>query len=197
MISEKILLGNNENVYLSTYILNILMKNQKRPAVIVCPGGAYLSTSKKEGEPVALEFNARGYHAFVLNYSTLDSAPDNCKFPQQLLELATCVKIIRENADKWGVDVDKLSIIGFSAGANLAANYGVYWDKGLLDSVTTNRELLKPNALLLSYPILDYALNEDKLVASSENEVIYIDNFKVDNNLIIYIMKQSNKHFLV
>lgn len=196
MISEKILLGNNENVYLSTYILNILMKNQKRPAVIVCPGGAYLSTSKKEGEPVALEFNARGYHAFVLNYSTLDSAPDNCKFPQQLLELATCVKIIRENADKWGVDVDKLSIIGFSAGANLAANYGVYWDKGLLDSVTTNRELLKPNALLLSYPILDYALNEDKLVASSENEVIYIDNFKVDKNLRIDMMKQSNKHFL-
>lgn len=169
MIREKILLGDNENVHLTTYILESLNENQKRPAVIICPGGAYLYTSKREGECVALKFNTKGYHAFVLDYSTYEVAPNNCKHPQQLLELAASVKMIRENANIWGIDKDKIVIVGFSAGGNLAANYGNYWHKELLDKITKDKEELRPNALILSYPLLDYVYNDEKtrLLSSS------------------------------
>ena len=47
-----------------------------RPAVIVCPGGGYLYCSPREGEPVALRYAAKGFHAFVLRYSVGADAKD-------------------------------------------------------------------------------------------------------------------------
>ena len=57
---------------LSCYLLNNSPEfntNQRRPAVVVCPGGGYYMTSDREAEPIALSFAAAGYHAFVLRYS--------------------------------------------------------------------------------------------------------------------------------
>ena len=61
------------DVTLTTYVLDDsreMLNGGKRPAVLICPGGAYLSCSDREGEPVAMAFAAMGYHAFVLRYST-------------------------------------------------------------------------------------------------------------------------------
>ena len=61
------------DVSLTTYVLADspeLMNGKRRPAVLICPGGAYLNCSDREAEPVALRFAAMGYHAFVLRYST-------------------------------------------------------------------------------------------------------------------------------
>ena len=65
-----------------------------RPAVLICPGGGYMNCTDREAEPVALQFTAMGYHAFVLRYSTYGegdmaypdlSAPllpkENCRQP--------------------------------------------------------------------------------------------------------------------
>src|SRR5690625_256993 len=75
MLIKKInLWKDNEQVYLSTYVLensDEFHTIKKRPAVIVCPGGAYLGTSDREAEPVAMRFAAQGYHAFELRYSCL------------------------------------------------------------------------------------------------------------------------------
>ena len=43
--------------------------NWKRPAVIIVPGGGYEKVSRREGEPTAMQFIARGFQAFVLNYT--------------------------------------------------------------------------------------------------------------------------------
>ena len=62
------------DVSLTTYVLADspeLLKGKRRPAVLICPGGAYLNCSDREAEPVALRFAAMGYHAFVLRYSCL------------------------------------------------------------------------------------------------------------------------------
>ena len=42
---------------------------RRHPAILVLPGGGYAFTSDREAEPVALQFLARGYSAFVLRYS--------------------------------------------------------------------------------------------------------------------------------
>ena len=58
---------------LEGYILDCeitLGQSVKRPAVVVCPGGGYVYCSPREGEPVALAYAAKGFHAFVLRYST-------------------------------------------------------------------------------------------------------------------------------
>ena len=73
MLSQTIkLYDNRDDVTLTTYVLADspeMLNGQKRPAVLVVPGGAYLNCSDREAEPVALRFAAMGYHAFVLRYS--------------------------------------------------------------------------------------------------------------------------------
>ena len=69
---EVALYEGREDVRLSSYILDDsveMLDGGKKGAVLVCPGGAYLYCSDREGEPVAMAFAAMGYHAFVLRYS--------------------------------------------------------------------------------------------------------------------------------
>ena len=85
--------GSAEDSRLETYILDTpLDKNlkiEKRPMVLICPGGAYEKTSFREGEPLAVHFLNQGYHAAVLRYSV---APH--RFPTQVLELGKAVRMI-------------------------------------------------------------------------------------------------------
>ena len=90
---------------MDTYILN---GNSKRGAVLICPGGGYSYTSPREEEPIALQFNAAGWHGFVLKYSV---APR--KHPQPLLDASRAMCLIREHADEWRVDPNKIAVCGF------------------------------------------------------------------------------------
>ena len=90
---------------------------KKRGAVLICPGGGYHAVAKREAEPVAVQFNAAGFHAFVLRYRV---APH--RYPLSLLDVSLAMSIIRENADKWNIYADKITVCGFSAGGHLAAS---------------------------------------------------------------------------
>lgn len=132
---------------METYILK---GEQKRGAVLICPGGGYGFTSEREAEPIALEFNAAGFHAFVLYYSV---APR--KHPQPLLDVSRAIRILRENAEEWNILTDKIAVCGFSAGGHLAASLGVHWDNPLLqDEQDQGADIYRPNALILSYPVI-------------------------------------------
>lgn len=117
--------GSEACVHLDTYILNItgIFRTQARPLIIVVPGGGYAHTSDREAEPIALTLNAMGYHAAVLRYSC---AP--ARFPVQLVELAKSLRFLREQAASWKIRPDKIGVLGFSAGAHLAACLGCYYD---------------------------------------------------------------------
>lgn len=137
---------------LATYILNRNneVKHNDRPAVLICPGGGYGFTSEREAEPIAAKFNAAGFQAFVIYYSV---APN--KHPQPLLDVSRAMCIIRENAEEWGINKDKIIICGFSAGGHLAASLGVHWNKQyLFDVEGIEMEMNKPNGLILSYPVI-------------------------------------------
>lgn len=132
---------------LTTYILDDSMKNgAKRPAVLVCPGGGYHFCSEREAEPIAMQYNAAGFHAFVLNYSV---APN--KYPTALEEASMAVTLIRENAEEWRIDTDKIAVIGFSAGGHLAGSLGVFWNS---EPIKTENGINKPNAVILAYPVI-------------------------------------------
>ena len=74
MIHEKIKLhvpGSADYAAMYTYFLDLSKEVpiEKRPTVIVCPGGAYAFTSDREAEPIAMRFNAIGMNAVVVRYS--------------------------------------------------------------------------------------------------------------------------------
>lgn len=133
MITETIKIGNNAT--LKTYIWDKSqeLKVARRPAMLVIPGGAYVMCSDREGEPVALSYMAEGYNAFVLRYTT------NRTFEAPFAEACEALDIIRNNAEKWSIDPEKVSVVGFSAGGHLACSLGV---------MAKNR----PNAMILGYP---------------------------------------------
>ncbi len=123
---------------LDGYILDCdlnLGQYAKRPAIVVCPGGGYVYCSRAEGEPVALAFAARGFHTFVLRYSTGREAADF----QPLKEISWVIGYIRENAENWNIDPEKIISCGFSAGGHLALSSGLLAEN-------------KPNAMILGYP---------------------------------------------
>lgn len=119
------------------------LKIKKRPLVLLCPGGGYCKTSYREGEPLAIYFMSKGYHACVLRYSV---AP--ARFPVQILEIEQAMNIILNHAEEWNVDMSSVFMHGASAGGHLAASYAA-----LLDSKWLNSPV-RPAGLLLSYPVI-------------------------------------------
>ena len=123
---------------------------KKRPAVIVCPGGGYCYTSSREGEPIALSYLAAGMQAFVLNYSCAPAV-----FPCALLELAGSIAYVRENAQDWNIDPERIFVIGFSAGGHLAASIGCFWNRAFVyGPLGVTPEQIRPNGNLLAYPVI-------------------------------------------
>lgn len=122
----------------------------KRPTMLICPGGAYRYTSDRECEPIALFYMSKGYNCCVLRYTC---AP--ARFPVQLAEAGKALIMIKENAEEWKVDTDKIFVCGFSAGGHLAASLGVFWDKPFLaDILGVESDMLKFSSLVLSYPVI-------------------------------------------
>lgn len=172
MIHEKIAVqavGSLPESYIKTYIIEDSheFRIKKRPVVIVCPGGGYCYLSDREGEILALQYNAMGFHAVVLHYSV---APAIC--PAAFLEMAQTVALLREKAGEWHIDTDKIIVEGASAGGHLAAGYGMFWSENWMaeqlgevqpanedlcravQNAAKNPELLRPNGMILNYPVI-------------------------------------------
>ena len=146
MLTEKINLGENPGVTLTTYILDSSpeMPNMlRRPAVLVIPGGAYKMCSDREAEPIAMAFAAQGYNAFVLRYSV---GADK-SFETSLRDAETALGMIYDRAEEWNVIKDKVAVIGFSAGGHLAA-------------ALSTMGSVRPAACLLGYPCILEEISE-------------------------------------
>ncbi len=125
---------------------------EKRPLVLICPGGGYEHVSPREAEPVALQFLAAGYHAAVLWY---DVEEHGAEFPQHLMELAASVAYLRKNAEEFGIIKNQIIVGGFSAGGHLAASLGCFWKEAWLEEkMGMKKECYQPNGLILSYPVI-------------------------------------------
>jgi len=132
---------------LETYILEGM---KRRAAVLICPGGGYGFLSPREAEPIALQFNAAGYHAFILRYSV---APR--RHPLPLLDVSRAMCLLRGMADSWKIHSGRIALCGFSAGGHLAASLGVFWDKPVsLGAPGIEPGMNRPDALILSYPVI-------------------------------------------
>ena len=163
------------DITLTTYILDDspeMLGGKRRPAVIVCPGGAYLSCSDREGEPIAMQFAAMGYHAFVLHYGVYQEdkpgmffpepgtkleVKEHCVHPNPVRDIARAMLEVRAHADEWLVDVDRIAVCGFSAGAHNSAMYATNWHRPVItEYFGKDAGEFRPAACILGYTLSDY-----------------------------------------
>lgn len=126
---------------------DVVAGGDRRPAVLILPGGGYGHVSPREAEPVALRMLAAGFQAFVLRYSV---AP--ARFPVALREAAMAMAYIRQNAAQLGVDPHKVVAMGFSAGGHLCGLLGTMYDAPEVTDLAA-AEQLRPDGLGLCYPV--------------------------------------------
>ena len=123
-----------------------LAAHKIRPALVICPGGAYRWRSPREKDAPAFEFLTMGYQVFILEYSCKECAKDH----QPLKELAKTVELLREHHEEWHIDPQKIAVLGFSAGGHLTASLGAFWNDPKLDFPAD----VRPDALVLCYPVI-------------------------------------------
>jgi acetyl esterase/lipase len=140
---------------------------EKAPGIVVCMGGAYRALQLPEGDPVAMHYASIGYQSFVLEYSVETRCPQGkSMFPSQLLDFGKAWLTIRENAEEWNVDVERISIMGFSAGGNLVGMYGTTWHHDLLaDTFGVEKEMFKPLCAISIYGVMDYRIQAKAILA--------------------------------
>lgn len=138
----------------------------KKPSILVVPGGGYNSTSPSEAEVVALKFIQKGYNAFVLTYSVKGAEKIEPVRMEALKDISKAMVTIKENASIWNVDTENISAIGFSAGGHLVASLGVHHNKPFLNEIKKGYDIC-PKAILLSYPVI--STTEDFTHMGSKN----------------------------
>lgn len=141
----------NKNPTLMAYLTdnNQVERDRRHPAVIICLGGAYKELSDRESEVIALYFLHLGFQAFVLYYSAFPYT-----YLSQLLEVSAVV-YVRDEAEDFSVDRDKVFACGFSANGHLAGCAGVFWKKDIIyDKLNIAYGQGKPNGIILCYPVV-------------------------------------------
>jgi acetyl esterase/lipase len=123
--------------------------------VVIFPGGGHrLLVFKAEGDEPARFLNGLGVAAFVLKYRLGREENSPYKLEQHPREDASrALRIVRSRAREWGVDPQRLGVMGFSAGGEVAAlvAYGP-GDQDAAANDPIDRLNARPNFQILVYP---------------------------------------------
>ena len=122
-------------------------------AVIVCPGGGYwMLADKLEGSEYAQFLANHGVTAFLLKYRLASSG---YRHPAMWMDAARAIRYVRFNSQKWGVDVNKVGIIGSSAGGHLVSSVLTHYElenPKVTDPI--DRLSSRPDFGILCYPVI-------------------------------------------
>ena len=138
------------DITLTAYVADETWKT--RDAMLVIPGGGYgCVCDDREGEPIALAYLARGVNAFVLKYSVGKKAV----FPRPLADASLAMAYIKDHAEEFCIDPDRVFCVGFSAGGHLSASLGTLWHLDSVDAMTgLPHGKNKPCGMVLCYAVL-------------------------------------------
>jgi acetyl esterase/lipase len=166
-------------------------------AVIICPGGGYsVIVYQGEGISTAKDLASKGIAAFVLKYRL----PDETKLDDDkigpLQDAQQAIKVVRENAAKWGIDPAKIGIMGFSAGGHLASTLATHFKQPLIEN--TNNTSLRPDFQVLVYPVI--TMQENLTHADSRKQLLGVSPTKETVDLFsneLQVDQQTPVAFLI
>lgn len=156
------------------FLIPYLVEGSER-CVIICPGGAYLTKVMEDEKATAEALNRAGISAFILWYRTYPYYA-----PLMFLDCQRAIRYVRYHASDYGITPEKIALIGFSAGGNLAFE-SYYWlrNRNLMPEDYSSDEIDKVDATVAGlagvYPAL--SLVNDKIIAILAGRDTY-DNLK-------------------
>jgi acetyl esterase/lipase len=122
-------------------------------AIVICPGGGYsVIVYDGEGVTTAKEFVKKGIAAFVLKYRLPNDSFQLNKTIVPLQDAQQAIKMVRDSAAAWGIDANKVGIMGFSAGGHVASTEATHFNKPLIENKSNTN--LRPDFQILVYPVI-------------------------------------------
>jgi acetyl esterase/lipase len=126
--------------------------NATGAAMVICPGGSYVSLAPHEGNDYALWLNQHGVTCFVLKYRL---GSHGYRHPAMLNDAARAVRWVRAHAGDFQVDPHRVGIMGSSAGGHLASTLLTHFDAGDTNAVDPiDRESSRPDLGVLCYAVI-------------------------------------------
>jgi acetyl esterase/lipase len=137
-----------------------------RTAVIVAPGGGYgWLASNHEGRQEANWLNSLGVTAFVLKYRL----GPKYHHPIELGDAQRAIRLVRSRAQEFGIDPNRIGMMGFSAGGHLTSSAGTHFDSGNASATDPiDRASSRPDFLVLIYAVISFTAPYSH-VGSSKN----------------------------
>lgn len=149
--------SNVTNVHNPTITPFLPTKDNTGVAVIIAPGGGHSKLCLgHEGYALAEWFQERGMAAFVLKYRLARDKDSNGAYTIQdhaMADTRRALRMVRSRAQEWGIKPDRIGIMGFSAGGELAAFSAMKSDAGKADAADAiERAGCRPDFQALIYP---------------------------------------------
>lgn len=171
-------------------------------AVVICPGGGYnILAWNKEGTEVAEWLNSLGVTGIVLKYR-VPARKNRERHAAPLQDVQRAVGLVRERANEWQLNPDRIGVLGFSAGGHLAAVASTNSEQRTYDPIDAADKLsCRPDFTILIYPA--YLVDQEnrlapelKVTAATPKTFIAMtedDGVRVECGLFYYLaLKQAN-----
>lgn len=141
-------------------------------AMIVCPGGGYGGLAyTHEGINFARRLNEMGITVLVLKYRMPDDATMWDRNIGPLQDAQQAIRLARQHANEWHIDINRIGLMGSSAGGHLAATAGTHFGQSYIPNKENTS--LRPDFLVLVYPVISM---EDSLThKGSKKNLIGVD----------------------
>ena len=139
------------------FISYVEQGSRDRDAVLIFPGGGYQNLSiEREGDAVARAYLSEGLNAFVLHYAV----GAEYKYPSHLIDASYAILHLKKNAEKYGINKDRIFTVGFSAGGHLSGSVAIlHKDAEVLSSLGIEKGDNKPCGAILAYPVVSAKVN--------------------------------------
>jgi acetyl esterase/lipase len=190
------------NVSTPTLTLYTPKSNNTGAAVVVFPGGGYrILAIDLEGTEVCDWLNSAGISCILVKYRVPEPGPYP-KSSAPLQDAQRAFGMVRAHAAEWHIDPNRIGVLGFSAGAHLAAALSTHFDQRLYDPIDAADKLsCRPDFAVIVYPGYlaledqNYALNADihptdqtptTFIVQAEDDPVHVEN------AVVYFLALKN-----
>jgi acetyl esterase/lipase len=189
-----------------SFLLYAPMESSKRSAVLVFPGGGYkavaigpASTLGPDGRDVCQWLTDAGMTCLLVkyrvpntgcNWNPVTRRHDQPRIPMALQDAQRAMSLVRHNAQAWGIDPDRIGVMGFSAGGNLAVLSSTAFNTRAYAPVdAADQARLRPDFAIPVYPghlTMEHKNKTPKAVAAQELNTDILISADIPPTLLIH-----------